>query len=324
MVMMLAQMCASTGLAADPAITVSAKQRYPWNGLVDLQFTITGDSGVKYDTAFTARDVVGGTNITMKTIRKPDGTAANVAQEPLLPGNYNWVWDAAADLPKDWKCDRVTVTGTAVEAHDKVQLWAGGPYWATTNIGANEPWESGYYFWWGDTVGYKRENNAWVATDGSSSNFQFYNDAISKQTYDKSIATLQSEGWIVNENDTNVLAPEHDAAQVQWGGGWRMPTRSELSALNSNCDWKWTTQNGVNGYVVRGRDDFAANSIFLPCTGTGYGSSLSNAGSCGIYWSSVPGSGISGANELFFSSGDRGPLGNHRYYGQPIRPVQSP
>ena len=47
--------------AADPAITVSARQRYPWNGLVDVHFTITGDAGTKYDTSFTAKDMVGNT-----------------------------------------------------------------------------------------------------------------------------------------------------------------------------------------------------------------------------------------------------------------------
>ena len=101
-----------TAFAADPGITVSARQRYPWNGLVDLHFTITGTSGTKYDTSFTAKDMVGNTNIAMRTIRKADGTAA-AAKEQLLPGTYNWVWDAAADLPKDFKCDRVTVTATA-------------------------------------------------------------------------------------------------------------------------------------------------------------------------------------------------------------------
>ena len=30
-----------------------------------------------------------------------------------------------------------------------------------------------------------------------------------------------------------------------------MPTKEELDTLNSNCDWTWTTQNGVNGYVVK-------------------------------------------------------------------------
>ena len=102
--------------AAEPTISVEARQRYPWNGLVDLHFTITGTSGMKYDTSFTAKDMVGGTNITMATIRKADGSAANVAKEQLTPGTYNWVWDAVADLPKDFQCDRVTVTGTAEES----------------------------------------------------------------------------------------------------------------------------------------------------------------------------------------------------------------
>ena len=100
--------------AADPGITVSARQRYPWSGLVDINFTITGDAGKKYDTSFTAKDMVGNTNITMKTIRKADGTAA-AAKEQLMPDTYNWVWDAAADLPKGWKSDRVTATTTVDE-----------------------------------------------------------------------------------------------------------------------------------------------------------------------------------------------------------------
>ena len=100
---------ALTTLADDPTISVSAQQRYPWNGLVDLHFTITGEEGTKYDTSFAATDMVGNTNIAMRTIRKADGSVA-ARIEHLSPGSYKWVWDAAADLPKDWKCDRVTVT----------------------------------------------------------------------------------------------------------------------------------------------------------------------------------------------------------------------
>ena len=43
---------ALTSFAAEPGITVSARQRYPWNGLVDINFTITGDAGTKYDTDY--------------------------------------------------------------------------------------------------------------------------------------------------------------------------------------------------------------------------------------------------------------------------------
>ena len=89
---------------------VAAKPRYPWNGLVDLQFTIKGDSGVKFNTSFSAQDVMGGTNLTMKTLYKSNGTAANVAKEQLEPGTYNWVWNAAADLGEGTVLDRVTIS----------------------------------------------------------------------------------------------------------------------------------------------------------------------------------------------------------------------
>ena len=114
MAVMLAHICASSVLAVEPTISLETKLRYPWNGLVDLNFTITGTSGTKYDTSFTAKDLVGGTNVTMRTIRKLDGATANAAKEQLLPGNYHWVWDAAADLPEDWNCARMTVTGKAI------------------------------------------------------------------------------------------------------------------------------------------------------------------------------------------------------------------
>ena len=206
---------------------------------------------------------------------------------------------------------------TTVDAHGKVQLWEGGPYWATTNIGAEEPWEYGYYFWWGDTVGYRRENNAWVASDGSSQNFSF--GSGNTPTYYKNPSTLKSEGWTTADG---VLAPEHDAAHVHWGGGWRMPTSSELSALNNNCDWTWTTQNGVNGYVVRGRGDYVSASIFLPAAGFGDGTSLDGAGSYGGYWSSDPYSASYSSWYLGFGSGRHGTYYGSRGNGQSVRPVQ--
>ena len=67
--------------------------------------------------------------------------------------------------------------------HNGVQLWEGGPYWADRNIGAENPWDYGYYFWWGDTVGYKFENGVWMASDGSSQNFSF--DETNTPTYGK-------------------------------------------------------------------------------------------------------------------------------------------
>ena len=66
-----------------------------------------------------------------------------------------------------------------------------------------------------------------------------------------------------------------------------MPTKQEQLDLIAQCDWKWTTLNGVDGYEVSGRGDYATASIFLPAAGLGDETSLDAAGS-GYYWSSVP------------------------------------
>ena len=212
----------------------------------------------------------------------------------------------------------VSVGNAAERGHKKVQLWAGGPYWAETNIGAENPWESGYYFWWGDTVGYKFENGVWAASDGSKSNFSF--DGATARTYSKSIVDLQNEGWLTA---AGALAARHDAAHVQRGGEWRMPTDQELKDLCDKCDWIWTQMNGVNGYDVRGRDAYASASIFLPCAGNGYGTSFDDAGSNGRYWSSVPDSGYYyRAWSLGFDSSYHYTINYTRGYGQSVRPVQ--
>lgn len=112
----LAFCAAVVGFAAE-SINITATPRYPWNGLVDLKFTIDGTSGTKYDTSFTAKDVAGGTNLTMKTLSKSDGTAANVAKEQLLPGTYNWVWDTTADLGEGTVLEKVVVEGKTVESN---------------------------------------------------------------------------------------------------------------------------------------------------------------------------------------------------------------
>ena len=222
---------------------------------------------------------------------------------------------------------------SVTSTHNKVQLWEGGPYWADMNIGAENPWECGYYFWWGDTVGYKYEDGVWVASDGSSLGFVFKDEIA--PTSGKSLSILQSKGWITEGEERKTLfgtlfglredsflSPEHDAAHVHWGGRWRMPTRHEMDDLCKQCEWTWTKMNGVNGYVVHGRGDYASARIFLPCTGDGYGTSLILAGSSGFYWSSVPHSDCYYSWDLYFLSRHHGmDLNYSRYYGRPIRPV---
>ena len=61
-----------------------------------------------------------------------------------------------------------------------------------------------------------------------------------------------------------------------------MPTDAEMTELRENCTWKWTIQNGINGYEVTSNN----NSIFIPAAGMRYDSLLDDVGSFGHYWSS--------------------------------------
>ena len=102
-----------------------------------------------------------------------------------------------------------------------------------------------------------------------------------------------------------------------------MPTRQELDDLVSKCDWTWTMLNGVKGYVVKGKGDYASASIFLPAAGYGDGTSLYRASSLGLFWSSVPYSDDSYAWYLYFYSGFyRTYYSIYRYDGHSVRPVQ--
>ena len=208
------------------------------------------------------------------------------------------------------------------DGRGKVQLWEGGPYWAEMNIGAEKPWEYGLYFWWGDIVGYRCVNGVWMANDGSSSNFSFDENII--PTYNKPCSSLKSEGWIM---DDNTLVTEHDAAHIQWGGSWRMPTVQELDSLLKKCELIWTTTNGVRGYIVCGKGDYASSRIFLPSAGFADKTSLIYDSWDGYYWSSNPYSIDTYSCGLFFQ-----PMRRHnssrtitnfpRNRGLTIRPVQ--
>ena len=229
---------------------------------------------------------------------------------------------ATAKKPAAKAVKKPAADGTTGDVHEKVQLWKDGPYWATTNIGAEKTEDFGYYFWWGDTVGYKRVKDKWVATDGSSTDFSFEADNTPTWPDDDDYDDedfLKDGGWI---EDDGVLVPEHDAAHIHWGGDWRMPTLEELENLVEKCVWTWKEVNGVGGYVVRGKGAYASAGIFIPCAGFGTATSF-YLGSSGNYWSSVPYSDTyNGAWYLYFDSSDHSTYNDSRSYGRSVRPVQ--
>ena len=212
-----------------------------------------------------------------------------------------------------------------------VQLWEGGPYWAECNVGASKPEDPGYYFWWGDTVGYEPSGGVWtgdwyfddvtwVSSKGERMDSSPFNPSACP-TDDKTIAQLQSAGYI---DSTGILVPAHDAATAHLGAPWRMPTEAELSALVSNCDISWTARNGVYGWLVTGKGAYASKSIFLPLAGQGLDTDLCEPLTVGNYWLSSPSSDSPYyAWNILFDSGDF--YGNpycNRYFGLSVRPVR--
>ena len=177
--------------------------------------------------------------------------------------------------------------------------------WANCNIGANSPEKYGDNFAWGETD--PKSTYEW-------STYKWCNGSSKTQI---KYCTSSSYGTVDNKT---VLEATDDAATVNWGGAWRMPTDAEWTELREKCTWTWTTQNGVKGYKVTRRSN--GNSIFLPAAGYRYGSSLYDAGSRGDYWSNSLSTGIpSYAYSLSLTSSYVTWLSNDRYIGRSVRPV---
>lgn len=105
----------ATSAFADATITgVSSRQRWPWNNLVDVDFTINGNAGDPYAIALSATCNGGATILTAKTFASEPVVAAG-AQSRV-------VWDLGADYP-DLKADDFIVTVTATPLKDSTPVY---------------------------------------------------------------------------------------------------------------------------------------------------------------------------------------------------------
>ena len=120
---------------------VTARQRYPWNGLVDIVVTLAGASN---DVANAACRFVATNSATLAALNVSHVTGDGVASGSGSTWTRKFVWDATADLG-EVKIADVALTVEA-DTLGGVQLWENGPYWAECNVGAAKPEEYGYYF----------------------------------------------------------------------------------------------------------------------------------------------------------------------------------
>lgn len=190
--------------------------------------------------------------------------------------------------------------------HEYVDLGLpSGTLWATCNIGANSPEDYGDYFAWGETA---------PKHEYTQQNYEWYD--YSRYIFTK-YCTYSMYGIVDHKTE---LDPEDDAAYVNWGPSWRMPTLEQIQELIDNCSWKWTLRNGEFGQLVTGPN---GNTLFLPTTGMN-NSSIINADWLGVIWSRTlfiePHSGY----VLEYHGGGLQVYNDHRSWGCTVRAVRAP
>ena len=181
-----------------------------------------------------------------------------------------------------------SVATGVINGHEWVDLGL-SVKWATMNVGASSPSDYGSYFAWGET----RPKSEYTADNCV--------------TWNKDLKDISGNS-------------SYDAARSNWGGSWRLPTKSELEELKNKCKWTWSTQNGRKGYTVTGPN---GNSIFLPAASGRVASMRGRGiGVYGYYWSSTPsGSNDQSAYYLYFDDDSRRVDWYGRHFGLSVRAV---
>ena len=111
--------------------------------------------------------------------------------------------------------------------------------WATCNVGASKKEEPGLLFQFGSTLGYR------------------YGDEKHKFKQ-KGIVSYSRKKYNAHET----LDLNDDAAHINMGGAWRMPTKDDLEELYYNTTHNVETVNGVNGMMYT--SNINGHQLFIP------------------------------------------------------------
>lgn len=165
-----------------------------------------------------------------------------------------------------------------------------GRLWADRNVGASSPEDYGLYFQWGDTVGYTAEQ-----IEAGEKTFDFY--------YSDYFDTTDG-GKTFNKyakDKLTVLEASDDAASVNMGSDWRMPTQAEMQELIDNTTRTYIDlqgnefslseiQGNILEYNLKGIKFTGSNgnSIFIPAAGLCSDSNLGQINSdCNLWFSDL-------------------------------------
>ena len=163
--------------------------------------------------------------------------------------------------------------------------------WATCNVGADKPEDYGLLFQFGRVDGYRfgDKNNKFRTKDQN------------KQDTDNEYTPVTTSGKVYKKYDTLDLSD--DAAYVNMGGAWHMPTYYQLEELLNNTSHKIETIKDVKGIMFTSKIN--NNQLFIPFAGYWYNGIYYNAKSRTDIWSSqVHALYVDNAYSLYCNSND--------------------
>jgi len=193
-----------------------------------------------------------------------------------------------------------------------VQLWAGGPFFATMNMGQ-------FYE-------YTNQHNNWYNVDNVGELFQWGGTCARRGSRGLEGSDDYSKSKI------DIAGTSDDVATVSWGNAWRMPRAEELDDLMDRTCTISTWMDGFHnqyapgcqlvGYKFEGKDGVYINkSVFFPAAGYGSDGSgnVIGKGETGGYWSSMPED--EAAQCISFHSGSKMASSESRWYAYSVRAV---
>jgi len=239
-----------------------------------------------------------------------------------------------------------TIRGS-IDGHEYIGLGLpSNTLWATCNIGADKPQDAGSYFAWGETEA--KNNYDWKNYKFMAEGEKSWKKTTKYQIDDSQSGTAwyDADGKFIGDNK-NTLDIDDDAACANWSDNWNIPTNEQWQELCDGCYWVWTDNyNGAAGFIVyaaktdtdkgdkilpamntAASDLYSLSDIhiFLPAAGSYSGSTLTNDGTAGSYWTCNLSEYCSGYARYISISGESG---IHEYdfwrnYGRSIRAVRT-
>ena len=144
-----------------------------------------------------------------------------------------------------------------------------GTLWSTVNVGAQTPYQRGYYFSWGNIEGYVASY-----TEGD------YAGEIVGYSFIQDNYEL-TNGYQVSGN----LTSSEDAAYDNSSGEWNIPTDTQFQELLDNCTITWVEKNGVPGKLFT--SNINGKTLFIINNGYGNATTLDSPMYQAAYWTNA-------------------------------------